>query len=57
MKKRQKLYVSTNKYIKAQNKLQNHLGCKVKVSEDKIVISFPKDDRKEVIGKILGDNK
>ena len=38
-----------------QNKLENYLGCKVKLSEDKITISFPKEKRNEIIKKILGE--
>ena len=35
--------------------MQNDLGCKVKINEDKITISFPKENRNEIIKKILGD--
>ena len=54
-KKTKTIKVASNKYVKAETKLQNKLGCKVKVSENKITISFPKENRKEIIGKILGD--
>ena len=54
-KKTKTIKVSSNRYVKVETKLQNKLGCKVKVSEGKITISFPKEDRKEIISKILGD--
>ena len=54
-KKTKTIKVSTNKYIRSQNKLQNYLGCKVKISEDKIVISFPKEKRNEIVKKLTGD--
>ena len=54
-KKTVTIKVSSNRYVKAEKKLQDKLGCKVKVSENKITISFSKENRKDVIGKILGD--
>ena len=54
-KKTKTIKVSTNKFVKSQNKMQNYLGCKVKISEDKIVLSFPKEKRNEIIKKITGD--
>ena len=54
-KKTKTIKVSSNKYNKVESKLQNHLGCKVKVSEDKVIISFSKEKRNEIIKKIMGD--
>ena len=54
-KKTKTIKVSSNKYSKAESKMQNYLGCKVKINEDKITISFPKENRNEIIKKILGD--
>ena len=54
-KKAKTIKVSSSKYTRMQNKLENYLGCKVKVNEDKITISFPKEKRNEIIKKITGD--
>lgn len=54
-KKTKTIKVSSNKYSKAESKMQNYLGCKVKINEDKITISFPKENRNDIIKKILGD--
>ena len=54
-KKTKTIKVSSNKYSKSEAKMQNYLGCKVKINEDKITISFPKENRNEIIKKILGD--
>ena len=54
-KKTKTIKVSSNKFIRTQNKLENYLGCKVKVSEDKIIINFPKEKRNEIVKKISGD--
>lgn len=54
-KKTKTIKVSSNKYSKSESKMQNYLGCKVKINEDKITISFPKEKRNDVIKKILGD--
>ena len=54
-KKTKTIKVSSNKFVRTQNKLENYLGCKVKVSEDKITISFPKEKRNEIVKKISGD--
>ena len=54
-KKTKTIKVSSNKFVRTQNKLENYLGCKVKVSEDKITITFPKEKRNEIVKKISGD--
>ena len=54
-KKTKTIKVSSNKYSKAESKMQSYLGCKVKINEDKITISFPKENRNDIIKKILGD--
>ncbi len=54
-KKAKTIKVSSSKYTRMQNKLEGYLGCKVKVNEDKITISFPKEKRNEIIKKITGD--
>ncbi|MCR5461843.1 MAG: ParB/RepB/Spo0J family partition protein [bacterium] len=54
-KKTKTIKVSSNKFVRTQNKLENYLGCKVKVAEDKITISFPKEKRNEIVKKISGD--
>jgi ParB family chromosome partitioning protein len=54
-KKTKTIKVSSNKFVRTQNKLENYLGCKVKVSEDKIIINFPKEKRNEIVKKISGD--
>ena len=54
-KKTKTIKVSSNKFVRTQNKLESYLGCKVKVSEDKITITFPKEKRNEIVKKISGD--
>jgi len=54
-KKAKTIKTSSNKYTRAQNKLENYLGCKVKLNEDKMTINFPKEKRNEIIKKILGE--
>ena len=54
-KKTKTIKTSSNRYTKSEAKLQSYLGCKVKISEGKITISFPKEKRNEVIKKITGD--
>ncbi len=54
-KKAKTIKVSSSKYTRMQNKLESYLGCKVRVNEDKITISFPKEQRNEIYKKITGD--
>ena len=54
-KKTKTIKTSSKSYNKAEVKLQNYLGCKVKITEGKITLSFPKEKRNEVIKKITGD--
>lgn len=54
-KKAKTIKTSSNKFTRSQNKLEGYLGCKVKLNEDKITISFPKEKRNEIIKKILGE--
>ena len=54
-KKAKTIKTSSNKFTRSQNKLENYLGCKVKLNEDKMTISFPKEKRNEIIKKILGE--
>ena len=54
-KKAKTIKTSSNKFTRSQNKLEGYLGCKVKLNEDKITISFPKEKRNEIVKKISGD--
>lgn len=54
-KKAKTIKVSSNKYEKIEKRLSAYLGCKVKVSDDKITLKMDKSARKEVIGKIMGE--